>query len=110
MRPTPHRARLPMRPPVAPPARPSSSPRRAGPTPRVEIVDPGRARTELGHRRNLALEFGRGDQAFDALDGSRRESHCRQLFVRAALVDHPEEQSIELLSLIHISEPTRLGM
>ena len=64
-------------PPAGPPpagVRRPSSPRRAGPPARVQVVDPGRPRPELRDRRDLPLELGRGDHPVDPLDGRARRS------------------------------------
>ena len=49
----------------------------AGPSPRVQVVDAGRPRPELGDRRDLPLELGAGDHPVDPVDHRRVEARAR---------------------------------
>src|SRR6185437_5912387 len=64
-------------------------------SPRVQVVDAGRARPELRDRRHLALELGGGDEPLDAFDERAVEAHLDQLVGAPAAVDPPVQDPVE---------------
>src|SRR6185503_10837390 len=63
--------------------------------PRVQVVDAGGPRSELGDRRHLALELRGCDEPLDALDERAVEAHLRQLVGAPAAVDPPVQDAVE---------------